>query len=128
MSIPTLNGRRTRALLDGGGGCLLMAAAMFLAGSGGTIPRLPGDWPTPRQNRHLTALQPLPGRMRAAPRIAARLSLGPKQGQLHPFASRPGGPVDHVIAIADGRLRCYRLAGTLLLETPPPGLDFEQLV
>src|SRR5712692_6914699 len=101
-----------------------MAATVFLAGSGGAIPPLPGDWPTPRQNRHLTALQPLPGRMRSAPRIAARLSLGPKQGQLHPFASRPGGPVDHVIAIADGRLRCYRLDGKLLWEIHHRGWTF----
>ena len=41
-----------------------MAAAVFLAGAGDAIPPLPGDWPTPRQNQRLTAIQPLPGKMR----------------------------------------------------------------
>jgi hypothetical protein len=88
----------------------------------------PGDWPTPRQNRHLTAIQPAPGRMRAAPKVVARLDLGRQQGALTPFASKPGGVVDRVAVIGDGRLRCYRLDGKRIWEAHPRGLSFERLV
>jgi outer membrane protein assembly factor BamB len=88
----------------------------------------PGDWPTPRQNRHLTAIQPMPGRMRAAPEVVARLDLGRQQGTLTPFASKPGGSVDRVAAIGDGRLRCYRLDGKLVWDAHPRGLNFERVV
>jgi hypothetical protein len=109
-------------------GCLVVLAARAVAATMSPASGLPGDWPTPRQNRHLTAAQPLAGKMRSAPQVVARLSLGQTQGQLHPFASGPGGAVDRVLGISDGSARCYRLDGRLLWEKHPPGLNFEQLV
>jgi len=81
-----------------------------------------------RQNRLLTAIQPLPGKMTAPPEVVAKITFPKGQGVVTPIASKPGGPVDRAIAIADGRLRCYRLDGSLLWETHPPGLNFQSLV
>lgn len=88
----------------------------------------PGSWPTPRQNRRLTAFQPLPGEIRSAPEVTARLSLPTGTAGLNPFASRPGGPVDRAAAIVDGSLHCYDLDGKPLWQTHPRGLQFESLV
>jgi hypothetical protein len=87
-----------------------------------------GDWPTPRQNRRLTAIQPLPGKMHAAPEVVARQSFGQGKGQLRLIASKPGGAEDRVVSIADGRLRCYQRDGKLLWDIHPNGLYFESLV
>ena len=92
----------------------LGVAAMLLFGSLTAPGKPPGYWPTPRQNRHLTAGQPLAGRMRSTPETVARLDFGRTPGQLHAFASRPGGAEDRVATIAGGRLRCYRLDGVLV--------------
>jgi hypothetical protein len=86
-----------------------------------------GTWPGPRQNRQLTAIQPLAGRMREAPQVVTRLAFPGGQAALHPFASRPGGAPDRAAAIVDGRLRCSDLEGKLLWDIHPPGLNFENL-
>jgi hypothetical protein len=91
-------------------------------------PGSPGDWPTPRQNRCLNGVQPVPGRMTSAPKVAARLGFPKGQGALREVSIRADGPADHVIAIADGRLRCYHPDGKLRWETHPPGLNFESLI
>jgi hypothetical protein len=88
----------------------------------------PGSWPSPRQNRQLTAVQPLPGRIRRAPSIIADIPFARGLGAVTVIASTPNGPRDMVIEIAAGRLRCYHLNGKLLWETHPPGLNFESLV
>jgi len=87
----------------------------------------PGTWPVPRQNRALTGIQPLAGRMTRAPQIVAEIPFPKGPAALHPFASRPGGPVDRALGLANGRLGCYRLDGTLLWQAHPPGLNFESL-
>src|ERR1035438_4040573 len=88
----------------------------------------PGSWPVPRQNRCLTGVQPLAGHLSAAPGIAAQITFPRVQGVLTPFASKPGAAVDRTVAIEDGWLRCYRLDGSLLWETHPPGLNFVSLI
>lgn len=88
----------------------------------------PGSWPTARQNRLLNAIQPLPGKMRSAPEIVAKLTFPKGQGSVIPIASTPGGTVDRAVVIADGRLACYRLDGARVWETHPPGLNFQSLV
>src|SRR5262245_9899790 len=75
-----------------------------------------GEWPTQRQNRQLTAIQPLPGRIRSAPHVVAHVAFTRGKAALSPFASRPGGTPDRAVALADGWLRCYDLGGTLLWE------------
>jgi hypothetical protein len=91
-------------------------------------PERPGSWPTPRQNRQLTAVQPLAGQIRHAPVIVASLPFARGQGAMRVIASKPSGTPDTAIVIADGRLRCYRLDGKPLWETHPPGLNFQSLV
>lgn len=87
-----------------------------------------GTWPSPRQNRRLTAFQPLPGAMRVAPEVRSQVTVGEVSAALVPFASRPGGAPDRAVALPDGRLRCYDLDGKLLWEVHPEGLNFERLV
>ncbi len=66
--------------------------------------------------------------MTAAPQIAAEIPFPRGRGAASGFASKPGGPVDRAVVLGDGRLRCYRLDGSLLWESHPPGLNFESLV
>lgn len=87
-----------------------------------------GSWPTVRQNRQLTAIQPLPGRMTSAPKIAGSLAFPRGPGLVNAIASQPNGALDRAVVIADGRLRCYHLDGKLLWETHPAGLNFQSLV
>lgn len=88
----------------------------------------PGSWPVPRQNQCLTSIQPLAGRMSTAPEIAAEIAFVRGQGAVTAFASKPGAPMDRAVVVANGRLRCSRLDGSLLWEAHPPGLNFESLV
>jgi hypothetical protein len=100
----------------------LFALIVTLIGAG-TVQAAPGDWPEPRQNPHLTALQPLAGTMTTAPRPIARFDLG---------RSRPGitaaksddGSEELGLCIVSGALRCYDTAGTLCWESHPAGLNF----
>ena len=112
------------------GAALLYPGMLQVAAEGSTpgASDLPGTCPVPRQNRCLTSIQPLAGRMAVAPQIAAEIPFPRGQGAVSGFASKPGGPVDRAIVIGDGRLRCYRLDGSLLWEAHPPGLNFESLV
>jgi outer membrane protein assembly factor BamB len=87
-----------------------------------------GSWPTARQNRCLTSIQPLAGRMAQAPQIVAEIPFARGQGVVTGFASKPAGPVDRAIVMGNGGLRCYRLDGSLVWEAHPPGLNFETLV
>src|SRR5579884_283252 len=88
----------------------------------------PGAWPTPRQNRCLTSVQPLPGNIRVAPKIMSKIAFPTGQGALYPLVSKPGGPIDRVVALENGALRCYQPEGKLLWETHPPGLNFSSLI
>ena len=111
------------------GGALLDPSALLAAAIGApTLKELPGTWPVPRQNRCLTGIQPLAGRMRVAPHIAAELAFPRVQGALTGLASKPGGAVDRALVTGNGGLRCYRLDGSLLWEAHPAGLNFESLV
>ena len=66
--------------------------------------------------------------MAEAPQIAAEIPFPRGQGAVSGFASKPGGTVDRAVVIGNGRLRCYRLDGSLLWEAHPPGLNFESLI
>ena len=78
------------------GWCLSLLAAAALAATPALAQKLPGDWPAPRQNRRLTAIQPLPGRMRSAPEVVARLSIGHSPGQQ--ATPPPLSEIDHALA------------------------------
>ena len=90
--------------------------------------KLLGNWPVPRQNRCLTSIQPLAGRLTVAPVMAGEITFPQTQGVISAFKSKPDGPVDRAAVLGNGRLRCCRLDGRLLWESHPPGLNFENLV
>jgi hypothetical protein len=89
---------------------------------------LPGSWPVPRQNRYLTSIQPLAGRMTAAPAIGAEIELQRVRAVVTAIAPKPGAGLDRAVAIENGRLRGYRLDGSLLGQTHPPGLNFQSMI
>ncbi len=91
-------------------------------------PLAPGDWPTARQNRCLTSIQPLAGKMKTAPAIAGHISFPTGQGVLLPISLKPGGEADHVIQRAYGSLRCFSPDGQQVWESHPPGINFAEMV
>lgn len=86
----------------------------------------PGDWPEPRQNSHLTALQPLPGGMKTAPELRASLDRGRGKPSVAVVAQTPEGPLD--LALHAGTLYCFKEDGSTLWTSHPAGLNFAQVV
>jgi len=107
---------------------LLAEAPLLAAAKQQAADESSGSWPMQRQNRCLTSIQLLAGRMTTAPEITAEIGFRKGQGGISGFASKPDGPVDRAIVIAKGCLRCYQLDGALVWEAHPPGLNFESLV
>ncbi len=83
----------------------------------------PGNWPEPRQNAHLTGIQPLPGNMTGAPLPLARLDLGRSQAALSRFTSAADGTA-LAVSIVGGELFCHDTAGMLRWHSHPAGLNF----
>lgn len=109
----------------------MLLGTMVWWGSNGVVGTGPsavsaGDWPTPRQNVHLTARQPLPGGMTGPPRLLARYDLGRGWPSLIP-ARTAGGKVEYGLAVVGGALRCYNLDGKLRWKSHPPGLNFLEI-
>lgn len=90
------------------------------------IDALPGDWPEPRQNFHLTGIQPLPGAMKTAPELSARFDLGRTSPNVTPVTLPDGSVVG--LALVAGRLLCFEQSGALRWESHPPGLNFSAIV
>ncbi|MCG3199845.1 MAG: hypothetical protein GHCLOJNM_04373 [bacterium] len=87
----------------------------------------PGDWPEPRQNPHLTGIQPVPAGMKSPPRILGRFDLGRTQPSIHVVPEREGqSPL--ALSVVAGELLCHDDSGTSLWKTHPPGLNFTQVV
>jgi hypothetical protein len=83
-----------------------------------------GSWPTLRQNRCLTAVQPMPGRMHQAPAVKAHLDFGRGRG----IPQEIPGSGGHLISIVSGALHCHDSHGKLLWSTHPEGLNFVEIV
>ncbi len=84
-----------------------------------------GDWPEPRQNAHLTAMQPTPGAMTQAPVLLAEHDLGRGQGAITPVPIEGG----HLgLSIVAGTLYCHATDGSLRWSSHPAGLNYETLV
>jgi outer membrane protein assembly factor BamB len=86
----------------------------------------PGDWPEPRQNSRLTAVQPLPGSMKSAPSVSGQIDLGRTTPAISAAALKDGTAVG--LSVFAGTLRCYETNGALRWETHPAGLNFESIV
>ncbi len=104
-------------------GFALPVAVVFLAQ---TALAAPGAWPEPRQNAHLTALQPLPGKMREAPRVLARYNLGCTAPGVQ-RASQPDG-AETGLAIVGGALFAFTPDNALKWTSHPRGLNFTAIV
>jgi outer membrane protein assembly factor BamB len=85
-----------------------------------------GDWPEPRQNAHLTGIQPLPGSMTSAPELLARFDLGRSQPSVS-AVTLPDGSVVGLTLVA-GRLLCFEQSGALRWESHPAGLNYSAIV
>jgi hypothetical protein len=87
----------------------------------------PGDWPEPRQNAQLTAVQPLAGALHAAPREYARFDLGrgvpPLTG-----VQIPGEGALRALAVHAGTLYCFDASGAVAWMLHPQGLNFSEIV
>ncbi|MCL4691625.1 MAG: hypothetical protein KJ060_03840, partial [Candidatus Hydrogenedentes bacterium] len=86
----------------------------------------PGDWPEPRQNPHLTGIQPLPGAMQTAPEVFTQFDLGRTPPGVTPVTLPNGSVVG--LALVAGRLMCFEQTGALRWESHPPGLNFSTIV
>ena len=85
-----------------------------------------GEWPEPRQNAQLTAFQPLPGRMTAAPEPVTALDLG-RGAPTVTVARLSGGGGVAGLAVTAGTLHAFSPAGETLWACHPPGLNFTTL-
>jgi hypothetical protein len=85
-----------------------------------------GAWPEPRQNSHLTAVQPLAGAMTKAPSLLARRDLGRGQPSLTPVAMDDGSHVG--LALLNGVLHCIAQDGQTLWQSHPEGINYSQIV
>lgn len=87
----------------------------------------PGDWPEPRQNPHLTAYQPLPGRMKESPVLLARYDLGRSRPRVK-AAALPDNSGHVGLSLVAGALLAFDTSGKRLWECHPPGLNLVQVV
>jgi hypothetical protein len=85
------------------------------------------DWPEPRHDRHLTAIQPIPGAMKSAPVPIAEIDLGRSHVGWNPVKIGPDKRDARATIIA-GELRCYDNQGRLLWSSHPPGINFTTIV
>jgi outer membrane protein assembly factor BamB len=85
-----------------------------------------GDWPEPRQNAHLTGIQPMPGKMANAPAVAAKLDLGRSAPSLQ-AVKLPGDKGWIGLAIVAGALQGYDPSGAQKWNCHPAGLNFTKI-
>ncbi len=101
----------------------LCTLLLLCTGVCGGVHAAPGDWPEPRQNAHLTGMQPLPGKMTEAPLPLAEFDLGRSQAPLSKFANA-SDKADLAVSIVGGELFCHYKSGALRWRTHPAGLNF----
>ena len=104
--------------------CLACAFALFPAVGFSA----PGAWLEPRQNHHLTGIQPLPGAMKTVPSLIAKYDLGRSKPSVTP-ALIAGTTDEYVgLCLVSGALYCYDTKGDCLWICHPPGLNFSGIV
>ena len=86
----------------------------------------PGDWPEPRQNAHLTGVQPMPGKMTSAPSVIASFDLGRSAPGIRAEQLREGGEWVG-LALFAGELRCYDRHAQQVWRCHPAGLNFSKI-
>lgn len=108
---------------------LRQCGVLLLAGSwcGAAAFAGSGDWPEPRQNDRLTAIQPVAGAMKAPPEELARFNLGRTRAAVVPV-SRPDSPQPLGLCLVAGKLQCYETSGRRVWESHPAGLNFTGII
>ncbi|MFH1741853.1 MAG: VCBS repeat-containing protein, partial [bacterium] len=108
---------------------LMRTVCLFIAIA--TVPfptsAAPGDWPEPRQNPHLTTVQPLAGAMEEAPAVLARIEVSPSRPGMTAVPS-PDGSETWGLCIVGGALHCFNTQGEQKWLSHPPGLNFTSVV
>lgn len=102
---------------------LLSLAADPLASAAASV----GDWPQPRQNPHLTAIQSLPGAMTDAPTILGQINVSQSRPSMIEVPS-PDGAETWGLCIVGGALYCFNTQGNPMWVSHPPGLNFTAVV
>lgn len=108
----------------------MLAGALAIAGHAQETPMTSeptGAWPRPRRDATLTAIQPLAGRMVAAPTIVATHDLGRTRPGCTP-AGIAEGDDDLSLCIVAGALYAFDQDGVERWRLHPPGLNFASLV
>lgn len=82
------------------------------------------DWPEPRGNSHLTALQRTPGAMKEAPKLLAEYDLGRVQPGLTIFQDQG---TTLALALAAGAIDCFEQNGRERWKAHPRGLNFREI-
>lgn len=85
----------------------------------------PGNWPEPRGNAQLTALQALPGHMAAEPMQVAQLDLGKTPPSPTAVNLPDGSPLG--IVVLGGAVHAFRTDGREAWYSHPDGLNFSAL-
>ncbi len=86
----------------------------------------PGDWPEPRQNPHLTTIQPLPGEMVDPPSILSAVPISPSRPSMRAVVA-PDGTETWGLCIVGGALHCFSTGGREIWRSHPPGLNFTSI-
>ena len=106
--------------------CALLISGCSYAESvpeGGSV----GDWKEPRQNPHLTAIQPMAGAMTEPPQIFGRVKVSPGRPRMTPVASH-NGEETLGLCVVGGALYCYDTMGSLKWRSHPLGLNFTTII
>src|SRR4051812_42906537 len=91
-----------------------------------TVSAQRADWPEPRHDRHLTAVQPAPGAIDKQPALIGEIDLG----RVVPAATavdRGNGRGSVWVAIIGGELRGYEADGQLAWKCHPTGINFTSI-
>jgi len=104
----------------------LAIASLFLFIAANLSIAAPGDWPEPRQNPHLTTIQPLPGEMVDPPSILSGVAISPSRPSMRSVPS-PDGTETWGLCIVGGALHCFSTSGQEIWRSHPPGLNFTSI-
>jgi hypothetical protein len=99
---------------------------VFLLASFTVVSAQTADWPEPRHDRHLTAIQPVMGGIKHAPVVIGEIDLG----RVGPLAMGIEGGAKKGkiwIAIIGGELRGYAADGKIAWTCHPPGINFTSI-
>jgi len=94
------------------------------SGTGSSV--VPGTWPEPRQNKCLTAIQPLPGAMTESPRTLSKFDWG-RSSPKAVTVTQASDSANARVCIVAGALHCYDEQSNLKWQSHPVGLNYTKI-